>query len=228
MAKKHMKTLTVPVSWPVKRKSTKFTIKPNPGKSFDLGVPLAIVFKNMLKHCKTSKEVRTILMDKEVLVDLIRVKDQKILVGLMDSLAIPVSNEYYRVLIKTNKRMYLKEITKEEASIKVCKIIGKKILKKGKVQLNLFDGRNIIVTEDKYKVGDSVVIEVPKQTIKKGLKLEKGAYAYMIKGGHIGEHGLVEEINNNSVKIKKDKEEFETSLDSVFIVGKTKPEIKLD
>ncbi len=228
MAKRHMKTLTVPTTWPVKRKTTKFTIRPNPGKSFELSMPIAIAFKNILKYAKTTKEVKTILMDKEILVDGKKIKDPKSLIGFMDTLSIPVSKEYYRILIKKSKRLYLQEITEKEAGLKICKIIGKTMLKKGRLQLNLFDSRNIIVKKDEYKVGDSILLSVPKQNVEKVLKLEKGAYAYMVSGKHIGEHGVIEEINKDIVKIKADKDSFETTKESLFIIGKTKPEIKID
>lgn len=228
MAKKHMKTLTVPVSWPVKRKTTKFTIRPNPGKSFEISVPIAIIFKNMLKYAKTTKEVKKILQDKEILVDNKRVKDYKTLIGFMDTLSIPVAKEQYRVLIKKSKKLYLVPISEKEVGVKVCKVIGKSILKKGKIQVNLFDGRNIIVKENNFKISDSILISLPNQKVEKILSFEKGAYVFMISGGHVGEHGLIEEINKNAVKIKTENDSFETTKDSIFVMGKTKPEIKLD
>ena len=76
MVKKHLKTLTVPVSWPIKRKGQTFVMRPLPGKAYSLGLPLSIIFKDILKYCKTSNEVKTILRDKEILVDGKRIKDQ--------------------------------------------------------------------------------------------------------------------------------------------------------
>ena len=35
MVKGHMKTLTAPTSWPVKRKNNIFVVRPKPGKSFE-------------------------------------------------------------------------------------------------------------------------------------------------------------------------------------------------
>ena len=102
------------------------------------------------------------------------------------------------------------------------------MLKKSKLQVNLFDGRNIIVKAKDIKVGDSVLLSLPKQKLEKVLKLEKGAYAFMIKGGHVGETGIVEEITKNSIKIKSKNSVFETTKDSVFVLGKSKPEIKID
>jgi small subunit ribosomal protein S4e len=111
---------------------------------------------------------------------------------------------------------------------KVCQIIGKKVLKKGKVQLNLFDSRNIIVKEQKYKVGDSVMIEIPSQKVKDHFKLEKGSYVMMISGGHIGEHGQIEDVSKEGmVTIKSKKESFNTPKKSVFVIGKEKPALKM-
>mgnify|MGYP004000245325 CR=1 FL=1 len=228
MGKKHMKTLTVPVSWPVKRKSSRFTLRPNPGKSFELSMPIALVFKNLLRYAKTMKEVKTILMDKEILVDGKRVKKPKQLVGLMDTVTIPISNENYRMLIKKSKKLYITEISKEEAKIKICKITGKTLLKKGQVQINLFDGRNVLVKKDEFKVGDSVILSLPDQKIKSILKFEKGAYVFMIGGSHVGEHGIIEKIDERAIIIKTKEDSFETPKSTVFVVGKSKSEIKLD
>jgi small subunit ribosomal protein S4e len=227
MVKKHLKTLTVPVSWPIKRKGQTFVTRPLPSKSYSLSLPISIIFKDILKYCKTSNEVKTILRDKEVLVDGKRKKDLRSLVGFMDVLAIPLSGEEYRVLINKTKKLQLVQITKEESDVKVCKIISKTKLMKGKTQLNLFDGRNIIVKEDKYSVDDSVLIKLPSQEIKESFKMEKGNHALLISGTHTGEHGLIEQISKDAVTIKTKEGAFETSKKAVFVVGKEKPSIKM-
>ena len=89
----------------------------------------------------------------------------------MDVLSIPVSNEYYRMFINKNKKLQLLKTNKDESSIKVCKIIGKTTLKKGLVQLNLFDVRCILVKKDNYKVGESLLLELPSQKIKEHFKI---------------------------------------------------------
>jgi len=55
--------------------------------------------------------------------------------------------------LNKNKKLQLLKIEPEESNKKICKVIGKKVLKNKKVQLNLFDGRNILVKEDKFSVG---------------------------------------------------------------------------
>ena len=227
MVKKHLKTLTVPTTWPIKRKEKKFIIRPLSGKKFSMAMPLSLIFIDMLKYCKTAKEVKTILRDKEIFVDGKRKKNQKDSLGVMDVLSIPLSKENYRMLINKYGKMCLISISDEESKEKVCKIIGKKVLKKGKTQLNLFDGRNILVKEDKYNIGDSVLIKLPIQEIKDSFKLEKGNYGYLTGGSHIGDHGSIESISKGMVTIKNKEGVFETPKEYVFVIGKTKPSIKM-
>ncbi len=228
MVKGHMKTLTAPVSWPIKRKGQKFVVRPKPGKAFSVSMPLALVFKNILKYCKTMKEVKAILQDKEVYVEGKRRKNPKYLLGLMDTLSIPFAKEHYRMLINQSKKLCLVPVPEAETKFKICKITSKTVLKKSKMQLNFFDGKNIIVKEDKYKVGDSVTISLPDNKVKKSLKLEKGNYAFLTRGSHVGEHGLIEEVKLDIVKIKTKESVFETPKEFIYVIGKGKPEITVE
>jgi small subunit ribosomal protein S4e len=226
MAKRHMKTLTAPVTWPIKRKTSKFVIRSNPGKLFKYSLPLAIVFKHLLKYCKTHKEVKAILQDNEVLVNGQRRKDPKYPLGLLDVLSFSKTKEHFRLLLGTNKKMYLVTLSPDQAKYRIVKILGKHIIGKDKIQLNLFDSTNMLVKDNTHKVGDSLIIDF-KNKIQKHLAMEKGAYVFLIAGKHIGEHGQVLEINKNMIKIKTEDSEFETPKEGLIIIGKTKPEINL-
>jgi small subunit ribosomal protein S4e len=227
MAKKHLKTLTVPVTWPIKRKGQIFVVRPRPNKSAASGMPISLVFKDLLKYAKTAKEVKTILSDKEVHIDGKRRKDMRYVVGLMDVLSMPVLNEHHRMLLNKNGKLELVKITQEESGLKLAKIIGKKVLKGKRLQLNLSDGRNLLVKDDKYAVGDSLLLKLPGEIVE-AFKIEKDSYAFLTKGSHTGYHGVIEDIKNNIVTIKTKDGKFETPKESVFVVGKNKPSIKLD
>jgi len=224
MAKKHLKTLTVPRTWPVKRKSSKFTVRPRPGKPFETSIPLALIFKNLLKYCKTMKEVKTILQDKEIIVDGKRRKNPRYPVGFMDVLSIPVSKEHFKLIINKSKKLDLEKITEAESKQKTCKITGKTILKKGKVQLNLYDGRSLIVKKDSYNVGDSILVELPSQKLKEHYKLEKGSNVFLTGGKHTGIHGVVEKVIEDKpfVVVKTKELTFETLKEFVFVTGQHK------
>lgn len=231
MVKRHLKTLTVPKTWPIKRKGQKFVVRPTPSKAYWTSMPISLVFKTLLKLCKTMKEVKHILHDKEVFIDGKRQKNPRSLIGLMDVLSVPESKEYYRLIINKNKKLQLVKISDKEAQLKLCKIIGKTFLKKGVIQVNLSDGRNINVKKDEFSVTDTVLIEVPKQKIKESYKIEKGNYAYLIKGKHLGAHGIIQEISKGTqimVSIKTKDNVFETPKESVFIIGKDKPAVKIE
>ncbi|AJF61382.1 TPA: 30S ribosomal protein S4e [Candidatus Woesearchaeota archaeon] len=223
----HLKSLNAPASWPVKRKTTKFSLRPLPGKPMHECMPMGLVFKNLLKDARTMKEVKAIMNDKEILVDGRRVKDPKYPLGLMDVLSIPVSDEQYVLLVNESEKLCLQKIDKKESSFKVSKIIGKTVLKGGKMQLNMYDGKNIIVKDGKFAVGDSAVLSLPDYKIRDTLKLEKGSYAFLTSGSHTGQHGSIENVSASGlVKIKTKKEEFETPRESVYVVGKKEPVVK--
>ena len=57
-------------------------------------------------------------------------------------------------------------LSAEEAAWKICRIEGKTTIKGGKTQLNLHDGRNIIVEDAQaYSTGDSLKLGLPEQNV---------------------------------------------------------------
>ncbi|MEA3430980.1 MAG: 30S ribosomal protein S4e [Nanoarchaeota archaeon] len=228
MPKKHLKRIAAPRTWPIKRKGIKFVARPLPGKhKLNLGMPINVVFSEILKITKTTKETEKILYHKEILVDGRKIKDKKALVGLMDVISIPLTKEYYRLIINEHGWISSTPIDVKESKLKICKIMGKRKVK-GKIQFNLDDGRNILSEENAYKVGDSLLITLPEQKIEAHLKFEKGAAVYMIAGKRIGTLGTISEIKEKSLLCKNSEDEqFETVKNHVLIVGKDKPVIKV-
>jgi len=220
-----LKRLNMPKTWHIKRKGIKFITRPNPGRRFDLAMPVNLIIKDMLKYAKTNKEVRAILQTKNVLVDGKRKKDVKLPVGLFDS--IDIENNYFRVIINKKGKIEVIKTSKDDAGIKPCKIIGKTKVK-GKTQLNLYDGKNILVEKDTYKVGDTLIISLPKQDIKKHIKFEKNALVYLIGGKYIGEVGKIENITQDKITCKIDSgSTAETAKKYAFVIGDGKPAIIL-
>ncbi len=228
MVRNHLKRLVVPKTWRIDKKSTVFVTKPKAGAhSFELGMPLNILFKDILRYCKTTKEVKSILQDKEVLIDGKRRYNPKLIVGFMDVLSIPSLNEYYRVIFDKKGKLTVLKIKKNEAEQKISKIIGKKNLSKNKIQLNLNDGRNIILKESKHKVGDSLLLSVPKQEIKEHLKLDKNVLVTFLGGKYIGIMGIVEEIKHDVIIVKIDDKKIQTAKRYTFVIGEKKPAIEI-
>jgi small subunit ribosomal protein S4e len=96
------------------------------------------------------------------------------------------------------------------------------------MQLNLHDGRNIIV-DGKYKTGDVVQLGIPEQSIKDTFSFEAGTLGLVIQGKHAGEISAIKSIEltsssrSNVVHLKS----FSTIKPYVFPVGKEEPLIKL-
>ncbi len=90
------------------------------------------------------------------------------------------------------------------------------MLKKGRVQLNLMNGYNIIVPKDNYKVGDTIELSLPEMTVKGKKELKKGGKALLFRGKHPGVKGVVEEIKDGGITLKADKKQIST-LDEYVI-----------
>jgi small subunit ribosomal protein S4e len=226
MSKNHLKRLNAPKSWPLKRrKGVTFITKSLPGPhSLKKSMPIVIIIKDILGYAKTTKEVKTILNDGKILINNFIRKDHKFPVGFMDTISIPISNEYYRLLYDEKGKFILKSIKEKEALIKLCKIKNKIILKGKKIQLNLYDGANILIPKDDYKVGDSLILENNK--IKKHLKLEKNALIFLTDGKHIGNIGILETIHEPSaltqtkISFKLKNKKFETLKKYAYVIDK--------
>ena len=184
--------------------------------------------RDFLHLAETGKEAKSIIKKGEILVDGKPRKDHAYPVGLFDVVFIPKLNECYRV-VPTSYGLDLLKINKEESNLKICKILNKTTLKGGKTQLNLNDGKNIIVTEDVYKTNDSLLIEVPSLKIVQHIPLEKGCTGIVVKGKNSGKVCVVDKVYKGEfrkparVLCKIGEEKIETLLDYLIVLGKEKP-----
>ncbi len=229
MVKRHLKRLVAPKSWKIKRKGITFVTRPRPGMhSKKNSISLNLVLRDMLGYAKTTRDVKVILSKGGVLVDGKQRKDHRFAVGVMDLIEIAKTKECFRVLLNKKGNISLVKIKPDETKMKLCKIVGKAVIKKGKIQLNLNDGKNIIIDKNNYKTGDTLVVEVPEQKIKEHLKFEKGSFVYLSGGKHKGESGVIDEIKDSIIRVKPESGEiFETSKKLAFVIGKEKPIITL-
>ncbi|VVB70765.1 30S ribosomal protein S4e [uncultured archaeon] len=193
---RHLKRLSMPKTYVVKRKGVTWIAKALPGKhSTENGYPLVVLLREVLKIVNDKQETKQLMKQKLIEVDGLVPKDLNTVVGLNDVIHLPAEKTYYRMSIVGGKLVAV-QIKADEAKFKYCKIVGKTFLKKGKVQLNLHDGRNYIVAkgEDKFKLGDVLKLGFPKQKLEGVVKLEKGTKCYVAFGRNSGETGVLEEI----------------------------------
>ena len=224
--KNHLKRIASPRTWFVDRKANKFIIRPNPGMhSLDSGLPLGVLLRDELQLASTKGEVKKLMNNKEVFVDGKRRKDHSFMVGLFDVLSVPELKKYYRLTLDRKGRLQLIEISAHESSLKLGKVVGKTVVKKGKTQFNLHDGRNLLA-DAKANVGDTFVLALPQASVKKVLPLKKGAKVFLTKGKHAGGTGVLKEIKGDEAAYSAEGEDVETAKEYLFVVGDKDTEIK--
>src|SRR5512136_2657244 len=159
--KKHIKRMAAPSSWAIPRKTSYRVTKPRPGPHGTIeSMPLLAVVRDMLKLCDNSREARFIIGGRGIAVDGEIVTDYKFPIGLMDVVTILKTKQNFRMLVDYKEKLQLIPIEDAEKGWKLARIDDKTSSKKGKVQLNLHDGRCIMLAKDQYKTGDVLKIEV--------------------------------------------------------------------
>jgi small subunit ribosomal protein S4e len=208
---RHQKRVTIPVSWPIPRKTHSWVAKTCPGPhSADESIPLLSIVRDMLKVADNARECKRVLYEGKVLVDGKIQKDYKLPVGIFDVVSLPLLNLQYRMLKDDRGRFYLSQLESGHVR-KLARIENKTTLKGGLQQLNLSDGSNVLYDGD-YKAGDSLVLSIPDK--------------------HTGQMGKIKDIivvkssQPNRVVISG-KKEFETIVDYVYMIGREEPVIKL-
>jgi len=241
---RHLKSLAAPEFWPILRKEYKWTVKPSPGPHpLERCLPLLILVRDIFKYAKTGKEARRLIGEGHFKVDGRVVRNYKFPVGLMDVIEITGVNEIYRILPTPVKVLWPYKIPREEAELKPCQIINKTTVKGGHIQLNLHDGRNVIVkvadprnpVEDIYETLGTVVISLRDNAIVNYIPLKEGVIAIVYGGRNVGRVGRIVEIIPSALKRRKyivtlednAGRRFQTSLEYVFPIGIDKPVITL-
>lgn len=194
----YLKRYAAPRSWTLLRKETAYVMKTQPGPhGAEQSVPLGLLLKQ-LGHASTTLEVKKILQRQVVIIDGRRVKDYRFPVGLMDVLSLPAAEETYRMTLDLKGRLQLVKAAKKQ-TIKPCRVIGKRAISGGKLQLNLFDGRNVLTDKSDVQVGDTLVLELPAQRVGDALALKAGATILLTAGKHVGKIGKVDSVGPEQI-----------------------------
>lgn len=183
-----MKRAGVPNNWPIPRKGTTFVVKKNSN-----GIPVLVVLREMMGIAQNRKEVKMAIHKKDLMISNKLVNDEKKSLELFDILTIIPAKKNYRLTLNEKGKYSMVEIKDKEATTKVAKVIGKKLLSGKKTQVSLMDGRNYL-SEAKCKVNDSVVIDLKKNEIKKVLELKEKSNVLIFAGKHAGFTGKIKKM----------------------------------
>ena len=240
----HLKREVSPPFWPIHRKEFTWTVKPRPGPHpINRCIPLVLIVREILGLAKTRKEARKIISQGKIKVDGRVRRDDRFPAGLMDVVSIPDLKANYRIL-PSKKGLGLYPIDEKEAGFKLCRIENKTTVRGGHVQLNLHDGRNILIRvedpakaeEDKYRTLDTLMISVPDQEIIEHLRMEEGMLAILIDGKNIGKHGVISSIEEQPGRKRRrllvniedeDGKIYQSILDYAFVIGDKTSRISL-
>lgn len=230
----HTKRFNAPRAWNIPRKGDTWAPAVMPGAHpKEKSAPLLIIVRDMLKLVDNAKEAKKVINEGKILIDGRAVKKTNFGVGFMDVISITTTKEHYRVLYDKKGRIMLENIDESGKDFKLCKIQNKTVLKKGKLQLNLHDGRNHLSENDVYKAGDVIKIKIPQQEIVKHIPLKQGALVYISGGKHAGITAKVKEIMPGTmtrkplVILEKDGQEMRTIKEHAFVIGAETPEVKV-
>lgn len=232
---KHLKRLAAPRAWKLGRKEATWTAKPAPGPhGVRESLPLLLVVRDILKYAATNREAKRILNEGKITVDKKVRKAAKFPVGLMDILEVPTVKARRIMLIDEKGKLALREISEESAKAKLCRIQNKTLVKGGAIQLNLHDGRNILLKKEEagaYKAKDTILLDLESGAIKARIPFKVGALAFITGGAHKAKVAKIEEIHvlrspePNVVTLGTDEGKFQTVQDYVFPVGEGEPAI---
>ena len=239
---KVLKRLNTPAYLQIKRKHGTFFVKPTPGPHPSrFCLPLLHIARDLLSIVDNHKEAKKLIGLGYFKVDGKVIRKKSYPVGIMDVLSIEKMNKYYRILPDSHHGLILHEISEEESNFKLCRINNKITIKGGHIQLNLHDGRNILIKikdprtpkEDIYKRMDVLKISIPEQEIHKILRFKENNIAIIMSGKNIGQVGKIINIlrrfgpKASTVSIQHNGDHTETLYDYTFIIGEETPEIDL-
>lgn len=205
----HLKRNKASVLWPVERKGTKYLV----ASMSKYSVPLLIAIRNMLKLASNRRDVKNMLKMGKIKINGKKANDEKLAMTLFDILSL--DDKHYKLII-ANRKFKLEEVNGKHAEEKTAKVIGKKMLNKNILQINLSDGRNYI-SREKIETGDSVIINFKTKKLEI-LKFKEKAKAMFISGKHIGEEGEIEKIDADNIIVKTKQARINSSLKNLIVI----------
>jgi small subunit ribosomal protein S4e len=222
---KHLKRIASAKAIPITdKKERKWMSKTAPGPHpVKHAIPLGVLVRDILKIAPTLREARHIISGRMLEVDGTVRTNERFPVGLMDVVSFPKGNKHYRIMVDNKGRLIPNEITKDEAAMKILRVVRKHTIPGGKLNLTFHDGRNML-SDNHVRVGDSVIVSLPKVSLKTHLKRDKGSRCLVMEGKHAGSIVKLKEIierkgGKPSEALVSDKsEEFITVAKYLFVV----------
>jgi small subunit ribosomal protein S4e len=228
-----VKRQMAPTFWAIRRKESQFVLRVKPGPHpKHRAYPLGMVLRDVLKVATTMHEAERILNEGKVKVDGKVRHDSNLAVGLMDVVEL-ATGQAYRMVPKNSALLDSVAIEDSEKGVKLVRVTSKTSVKGKKIQYGFHDGKTLI-SDQKLKVGDTCVIDLPKVQVRAHVAFEKASTALIITGENAGTIGKIEDIQDGIFSLPKrtlvsfDGKSVELPVEMVMVVGKDKPVIKVN
>ena len=222
---KRLKRQLAPRFWQVNRKSARFILNTMPGPhTRKFSYPIGVVLRDLLHVCSNIREVKRSLNKGLISVDGIMIRHPNFPIGLMDTLEIKPSNQFYRFVPSNGIPLFPIKINSDEKNVKLEKIKSKVTSKENLYQYCLHDGRTFL-SKESYNVNDTCLIDLPKFGIKNHVQLKVGCTVIVTRGENAGNIGKVEEIKTGSFSLPKrvlvsmGEKTVELPIDIVMAIG---------
>lgn len=229
-----VKRQMAPTFWNIRRKKGRFVLRVKPGAhSKRRAYPLGIILRDVLKIANTMHEAERIVNGGKIKVDGIIRRDVNFGVGLMDIVELASIGQAYRFVPKDSRLLVPVSVNDDEKFKKLLKITSKVAIKGSKVQYGFHDGRTVI-SDQKMRVGDTCVVQLPESKINEHIEFERGSVVLVTSGENAGSVGKVEDIRDGVFSLPKRaivsfaERSVELPVEIIMTVGSERPLIKVN
>jgi len=229
-----VKRQMAPTFWSIRRKKGRFVLRVKPGAhSKRRAYPLGIILRDVLKIANTMHEAERIVNGGKIKVDGIIRRDVNFGVGLMDIVELASIGQAYRFVPKDSRLLVPVSVKDDEKFKKLLKITSKVAIKGNKVQYGFHDGKTVI-SDQKMRVGDTCVVQLPESKINEHIEFERGSVVLVTSGENAGGIGKVEDIRDGVFSLPKRalvsfaERSVELPVEIIMTVGSERPLIKVN
>jgi len=190
------------------RKGVIYIARPLSHSSSSISVIHAI--RDVLKIASTAREVKLLVNEKKIKINGRVVRDVREPIHLLGILE--ADKRYIMTLMPTGKYA----LVESKGTTRVAKVVGKKMLKNGVLQINFHDGTNAIKKAKDVQVGDSAKLN--NNEIIEFIKLDKGAKVFVYKGRSKGQEGKVASVHDGVLTIELEGKKVSLAGDQVVAI----------
>ncbi len=194
---------------PIQRKGKTYVARAS--SDLENSIPVVIAIRDILGLAKSKKEVKSMINQKIIKINGKEVVDFHESLKLFNLLE---AGKTYVLKLSPTRKFFLEEV--KDGKERLCKVIGKKVLRNKKMQINLHDGTNLI-GDKKIKIGDSLYLDLSGK-IKNHVPLEKGREVFVTGGRYEGQSGKISEVQEKKILIKFKEGSSLLDLDSIIVL----------